>query len=142
LSGHLVVDTIATAANLTVHLLKDFGLEEPVAQFESSHAKRILQVLVRSGTEAVNGNRKRRYFDFAHGVFVPVFQTEWGEWLPARSVYHFASLLGAKIWDLDECPLPTLTDAPRSAHGGTRLQYAVRLCAILGIRCSGRNRTD
>ena len=43
---------------------------------------------------------------------------------------------------LDECPFPTLAAAPRSAHGSTRLQCPVHLCAMLGIRCAGRNRTD
>src|ERR1700722_19022096 len=43
--------------------------------------------------------------------------------------------------NLDECPCPTLTGAPRSAHGCTRSQYAVHLCAVLGIRCTGRSRT-
>src|SRR5579862_2132655 len=43
--------------------------------------------------------------------------------------------------DLDECPLPTLIGAPRPAHGCTRSQYAVHLCAILGIRCTERSRT-
>jgi len=41
----------------------------------------------------------------------------------------------------DECPFPTLAATPRSAHGSTRLQCPVRLYAMLGIRCTGRNRT-
>ncbi len=41
----------------------------------------------------------------------------------------------------DECPFPTLAAAARSARGNTRLHYAVHLCAVLGIRCTGRSRT-
>jgi len=73
LSGNRVVDAVATAAVLTMHLLEDFGFEEPVVQLQSSHAQRVLQVLAGSGTETVNRNRKRRDFDFAHGVVLRSF---------------------------------------------------------------------
>ena len=43
---------------------------------------------------------------------------------------------------LDECPLPTLTNAyEASTRSYTVHKYTVGLCAIRGIRCTGRNRT-
>ena len=56
-------------------------------------------------------------------------------------IYAGLDLCLAKSWNMDECPFPTLAAAPRSAHGSTRLQCAVRLYAMLGIRCTRRNRT-
>jgi len=57
-------------------------------------------------------------------------------------IYAGNYLLSHITLDLDECPFPTLADAPRPAHGYTRLQCPVRLCAILGMRCTDRSRTD
>ena len=52
--------------------------------------------------------------------------------------------LGHRWWEcLNECPFPTLAYASRDQHAVVHGQhYAMRLCAVRGIRCAGRNRTD
>jgi len=45
-------------AVIAMHLLPHAGVEEPIHQIGTPDAKRILEILVRSGTVAINGNRK------------------------------------------------------------------------------------
>lgn len=55
---HFKVNDARLPAIIAVHLLPYAGVEEPLHQLGASHAERILEILVRTGTVAVNGNRK------------------------------------------------------------------------------------
>ncbi len=69
----IVVDTLGSVAHspvavLTVHLLKYFCLQKPAVQFHSSNAQRIINILARTGAEAVKRDGKGCNADFGHNA--------------------------------------------------------------------------
>jgi len=55
---HFKVNDARLPAIIAVHLLPYAGVEKPLHQLGASHAERILHILIRPGTVAVNGNRE------------------------------------------------------------------------------------
>jgi hypothetical protein len=62
-----VVDSLL-AAFLAVYLAPEARVEEPLHQLRAAHAERVLQVLVRPGTVAVDRNREALDAEFRHDV--------------------------------------------------------------------------
>src|SRR5215471_12915349 len=69
LQSKIVVDALAAAA-FAVHLLECLGSHEPLVQFETANAQRIVQILAGPGAKSVDRNGKRGDPDFAHDVLL------------------------------------------------------------------------
>src|SRR5215472_533367 len=53
---------------VAVHRSPDAGMEEPFHQLGAAYAERILEILVRPGTVAIDGNREALDAEFRHGL--------------------------------------------------------------------------
>src|SRR5215467_5438970 len=53
---------------VAVHPSPHAGVEEPFHQLGAAYAKRILEILVRTGTVAIDGNREALDAEFRHGL--------------------------------------------------------------------------
>src|SRR5215471_10113302 len=53
---------------VAVHPSPNAGVEKPIHQLGAAHAKRILEILVRPGAVAIDGNREALDAEFRHGL--------------------------------------------------------------------------
>jgi hypothetical protein len=75
-----------------MHLAPQPGVKEPLHQFRPSHPERILEVLVRAGSETVDGNGEALDTKFRHSAALSLSN------LASDTIEQFNALLCMENW--------------------------------------------